>query len=615
MYGCHDLRRNDRDADVAANVTQIWGGTANAAASICPGGSIPAAPLPPTGASTVAIPQHVHQLQEDLRTLGFLFLSTVNGNFGLQTDRALREFQIYAKMTNVARIKAGAPATSRQAAHIVAQLGQDPAVAGAQPLSVYVDSLEQTANTLVYTGPVSGVANAATRDCIQHWLDHEFRCPVIVEAWNVNRSNQRTTLHQIGSVFGVNVWRHDEWNNSGPRFFVRDFTGYYALPATVTTTDMMVIGDFQPLPANRTFNGPRSEPPRFCLPDAEITRDKLMGAAPYNASQESTFRVVRSFAEVECIGFFDCVNCFDNAFVSVGPCHWTLGISGTGAGTNRAVSRGELPGYLSYLRNVDNAAFRGLFEFFGASVAEDWVNSGGVDTGLAAGADLFSATSRKYSGRMQLQEEAGTFATLSLREQEWNYFKSWHWHYRFVMAGRTTDVRFTGYQRRMWDMARMRIRDIGNLAWGAGVTPVTVSPGVTRPATISDVITSEKAMAMVVRWHIRAPAHMANGGAGTRLVNILNRATNAQPALNWTTDPSTWTDAHEAALIEAILAEANNNPPGGLPTTLAAIDTWPSWVPPGRNPRRFQLANPGTLAVTRNSFSFNTTGLPPEPRI
>ena len=39
----------------------------------------------------------------------------------------------------------------------------------------------------------------------------------------------------------------------------------------------------------------------------------------------STYKVVRAVAEVEAIGFFDGINGYDNAFLSMGPCHWTMG--------------------------------------------------------------------------------------------------------------------------------------------------------------------------------------------------------------------------------------------------------------------------------------------------
>ena len=61
---------------------------------------------------------------------------------------------------------------------------------------------------------------------------------------------------------------------------------------------------------------------------------------------------MRAVAEQECIGFFDGINAYDNAFVSLGVCHWTLGIV-----FPKGIERGELLGFLAYLRAVEPAAF------------------------------------------------------------------------------------------------------------------------------------------------------------------------------------------------------------------------------------------------------------------
>ena len=70
---------------------------------------------------------------------------------------------------------------------------------------------------------------------------------------------------------------------------------------------------------------------------------------------------------------------------------------------------------------------------------------------------------------------AAVSARLSLSENEGNYFKTWHWFYRFVMAGRTV----AGYRQRMWHMARIRLRDIMQTPWSAaaGVPAVPAGTG------------------------------------------------------------------------------------------------------------------------------------------
>ncbi len=524
------------------------------------------------------------QLKDSLRTLGFLIVGEPDDNFDRRARWAVREFQCYAKMQYVAHVRDDAPASARQGAHLVAQLGQQ----AGQATSVYVASLESVENTKRYTGPVSGQPNAATIATINHWLENDWRCPVVVEAWNTH-NNGRTTLFQHSGKFAENIWHHDEIASTTPRMYVRDFSRYYALPAGRHDDDMHVVGDFV---SYLSWSGPRSVPPGHTWPEGEMLPDRLVGSSSLTAPQASTFRVVRAVSEVECLGFFDSANSYDNAFISVGPCHWTLGIVDSGG----AVSEGELCGYLSYLKHADHAAFHQAFGFFGVKADEEWTAAGGN------GASLFSASSRKYAGWLALQQEDGAYQRLALDEAEGNFFKTWHWYYRFVMAGRT----ITGYRRRMWDMARMRIRDIRSAPWGAAGPWGAAANNV----TVGDVFTSERAMAMILRWHIRFPAHMISGGsAGTRLRNALSHAQTmpAGQALAWNSAPSAWTDQHEQLLIDGLLGQVQAVGNANLTESINYVAGWNSW---GSNPRGYALGNPvGPLGVGRNSFQFDASGV------
>jgi len=550
-YGGFDLQRGDRDQQDGD--PPIWGGQPQPI-----GGG---APFPP----------HVRNLQEDLRRLGFDLAGTPNGIFGRHTEWSVREFQIYAKMDHVARENTASTATR------------------------LVDRLSQVATGIHrYTGPVSGVLNRATRAALRHWLANNWRCPVVVEAWNM-AAGARTTLHQ------ENLWLHDSMTSSAPRVFVRDFSDYYALPAGRNANDLRVIGDYVTYPPTG-HSGPRSVPPNHTWSEGEILPDSFVGVglAALTAPQRSTFKAIRAVSEVECLGFYDSVNAYDNAFISLGPCHWTLGIVSGGT-----VSEGELCGYLSYLRHADAAAFQSAIEFFGARVDENWVNAG-----VADGSNLWVAGQRKYAGWMALQDESGNFNRLPLDENDGNYFKTWHWHYRFIMAGRT----IVGYRRRMWDMARVRIRDIRDAPWGAGVAQVNAGTPTARNATIGDVFTSERAIAIILRWHIRFPGDIiAGGNAANRLRNALATARATAPGLTWTGAPNAWTDAHETALVQglrqAVTARGNAN----LSNSINYVDNWPNWAT-GANPRGYALPGTiGNLSEDRNSFDFDTAGLPPAP--
>lgn len=89
------------------------------------------------------------------------------------------------------------------------------------------------------------------------------------------------------------------------------------------------------------------------------------------------------------------------------------------------------------------------------------------------------------------------------------------------MAGRTqfskgvaTDNQLKGYRTTMWDMARIRIADILSAEWPkidsqqleyVGTAANPAGPAGPRNARIGDVFTSERSVALLLRWHINAP--------------------------------------------------------------------------------------------------------------
>jgi hypothetical protein len=564
-YGGYTLQRGDRDDRLT------YGG---AVRSVAAGDNVPAAGTTP----------FVRQLQRDLATLGFRIVGNDDGVFGRRVSWAVREFQAYAKMQNVAYERPPGPGVPTR----------------------YVDRLTRVNNPPAsrYTGPVSGVVNAATRAAIRHWLALRWRCPVVIDAWNIVGRN-RTTVH------AENIWLYDEVPNSTPQMYARDFSRYYTMPAGRNPDDSIVVGHYV-RPRGNNPGGGVSTPPRYTWTEGELLPEHLVGSnlAALTAAQRSTYKVVRAVSEEECYGFFDCLNAWDNAFVSLGPCHWTLGIFDVDNPPvapatpvtlpTRAVSEGELCGYLAYLRQVDPNAFREVFEFFGVRVHEDWVHNG-----VANGQDLFNSSQRKYVGRVAVQQEDGSYAPLPLSKGDWDYFSTWHWYYRFLMAGRTIE----GFRRRMWHMARVRVRDILATQWPPGVVPVVpVAGGGTRSPTIGDVYTSERAVALLLRWHVRFPAYVIRGGrAGNRLGNAFRNA--AIPA--GAGDPTTWNDRHEADLIDGIMREVRAN--AELTASMTRVNNWPaSWR--ATNSRGYILAPTiGALANTRNSFQFDATDLPPPP--
>src|SRR5690606_24638246 len=140
----------------------------------------------------------------------------------------------------------------------------------------------------------------------------------------------------------------------------------------------------------------------------------------------TTFRVIRAVSEVECKGYFDFINGNDNAFISLGPCHRTLAIHNGGT----SVDEGELPGYLSYLLDVEAAGYADALGFFGPQAQEAWNSPGHPD-----GHSLFSSRQVKFTSRLSLPTETGRAQVSSADVPAQDYFRCWHWFYRFMMAG------------------------------------------------------------------------------------------------------------------------------------------------------------------------------------
>lgn len=544
LYGGFDLRRGDRDPRPGR--APVWGGKQR------------------SGQRT-----HVAALQENLRHLGFQLVGGVDGGFGRRTETAVREFQIYAGMKRVAR-EVAAPPGKRYAERLVPVMPR--------------------ANR--YQGPVSGVVDKTTRQIMAHWLEKKWRCPVVVEAWNM-RSGKRHSLD------AGNIWLHDEVAKSAPRMYALDLSGYYGAPPAERLDDnLVVLGDFQKY---MTWSGPRSVPPNHTWPEGELLPEALVGKplGELSASQRSTFKVVRAVSEVECLGYFDSVNSYDNAFASQGPCHWTLGIVDSAG----RFSNGELCGFLAYLRHADPEAFETAFGFFGARPDRDWVSPSGRPDGKA----LFVRSQLKYAGWLEAEQEDGGFAGVDKSEAAGDLFKTWHWFYRFVMAGR----RVEGYRRAMWDMARIRLRDLRSAPWGSQVAAVQTGTGPRLPR-LGDVFTSERAMAILLRWHVRFPADVVSGGtAGPRMQAALRQARADHEGL--TGDPSAWGDAEEKALLRGLHGQVEARKNKDLENTIAQVDGWPAWAR-GSNPRRYALdPQVGKLSEKRRSLQFDDAGLPPAP--
>ena len=323
--------------------------------------------------------------------------------------------------------------------------------------------------------------------------------------------------------------------------------------------------------------------------------------------------MIRAVSEVECEGFLDGINGWDNAFISLGPYHWVLGIAhNTRAGN---VSGGTLPSFFAFLKereqNGHHNAFTQAIGFFGAGVDKAWNRTG---------KELYLRSQRHFSrGRITLQQENGSFKAMPKTRREGgvqfgNYFRNWHWFYRFVMASRT----IKGFQRDIWIFARLRIR--GLLSLPMDIPHFTATRRT--PPRLGEVYTSERAIALLLRWHVRAPAHIIRRGKpGSALTLAFSVAMSEMkrlrmPNLN---DVSLWTDNHERILEQAIMdtAESYSKNPKysfmkGFLGTMKVVRDFPVWRK--RNRKNYTLASGiGGLSVKRDSFELDSGNLPPVP--
>ncbi|MEU6578244.1 hypothetical protein [Streptomyces sp. NPDC046805] len=687
LYGGKTLREGDTDASTA-------GGTAGAT--------------------------HVGDLQRDLLELGFGVAGIRDGAFGRDVRWAVRELQSYAKMGRVAKVATAVvrlaqplPATATAlmlAAPATGTLPELPFKARIGDENVTVTAVSGTTWTVTraadgtgaaahpagdavtalrdhrwasalesvdvpapqrFTGSVSGVVDTATRQVIARWKTNGWRCPLVVEAWQLTAAAAPDAIPVIPAAgtrparLADNVWRWDAPVNdtkTSPRMYARDFSDYWTRPASRPAdswqTDRKTpIGQRAPYPDPRAgktdpfrwMAGPVADPARSqtWAPEAEITPEALIGTRlrDLDADTLATFKVVRAVAEVEALGSFDSVNCYDHAFASLGLCHWTAGTrvwhpAGEPGRPDRSlweVKDGELWAFFAYLRSRDEAAFQKVVGFFGVQPDRAWTGNGQVGTPRP-----WDPAERKYAARGVLTRQDGTTAPLGGypapgpgvtqkygQYAEHEYFRLWHWFYRFVMAGRTLD----GFRRGMWDMARMRLRDLRATPWNhpTATNPFPLQAG----TTIGDVFRSEKTAALLYRWHVFGPAYLLrdkpDSTASVRLQNVVATAA-ASSGLTFGPNTATWTEAHEVALAAAILT---NNPcpdtsvPGFKPHpsnhdnhvgysdpghTLRVVDDWPDWFG-GSNTRHFALplndlpADQRTLRTARD-FVLDTEGLP-----
>jgi hypothetical protein len=610
--------------------------------------------------ATVPAQTHVANLITDLRQLGFGTAGRrLNGSGNGQTvqnaaqelqeptDWAIRELQIFAGMERIAGV---------DAAHNNTAMTD-------QNYDTYLSSVEP--NPIRYLGPISGVANIETRALIQYWKRQRYRCPVIVSA----RRRNNPASEDWPLVDAMSLWFRQGFTDTpdATRMFMTDFTGYYLDYKTVDETfpnradNRTVVGSYhcerQPKPNQAqcaSKGGPVVLAQFHSWPEARITCTKLtptpMTLVSPTPPPVSTMRVVLAVGMVEAQEHFDVVNAWDGGVISVGLCHWTLWFEEMGA-------------YLAYFKRENRKEFNILFRRFGIDVP-DWnprpIASGGMYTELKT-YNTKPYRANEFDTNMVLHWETDRLRTdfdqswpdndiplnrrvkqLPNNEESWfvtqggvrdgtqrrEYFRTWPYFYRFVMAGRAGKA----YRAKMWDMARIRLRDLFAVTWETNSAsgdyyhindPVT---NVSRPATIGDIFSSEMAFALIYRWHVNWPVKLIDNDQAsehlkTLFRQVLNTAANHAIFFDGAKvrqDVATWNYPanEERVLVDGIIqyVTANETVSSSWKNLMNSMNGVHNGVAHTEQDGAGNITlNLGTLSYTRFSFQLDMTGLPPAP--
>ena len=206
----------------------------------------------------------------------------------------------------------------------------------------------------------------------------------------------------------------------------------------------------------------------------------------------SILRVLHAVVQNE--GSLDAVNAYDNAFLSFGILQWTAGVAG---------EKGELAGFLNYLKTKHPAVFQKYFGVFGLE-----------PTGVTGGTHFPACGHMTLHGRRLDSPEKKA----ALRREEWVY--------RFWRSGHDPLV-----QQAEVEYALMRL----------GIFYRNPTKKV-RGCLIADYVSSEMGVALLFDQHINRPGHVP--------VTLAEAIEDLADELG---DPNGWDDEAERRLLDCYL--------------------------------------------------------------
>ncbi len=486
-------------------------------------------------------------LDDKLHILGYTFVKdTKFATPQLRLELAIREFQSYAKLPFVAQVD-----------------DLTKPYYGAQLKSVPLPPEHQ-----LLTESVTGAATARTIELMDIWIAQKYRCPVVIECWGSKEKKLPDGTRwwgrwlfangkPVAAPYGENIWLWDDPKKydapaRGRRMFVRDFTrrfdnhdAYKRLVDPDVGWSRLLLGRQAFKTVTKKKDGKIVETVVEDGPVADLAgrlvairvTPELLAGKPYDQlsfNAKITYRVIRAVSEAECYGYYDTINCWDKALMSIGLCHWTIAFPDKDKDGNPVLHLGELEALLAYGKKMKpNVLPKAITAETGLEPLHQWYDTD---------PQILNRDTRKYESQfsqMVLDNNVEKRVPMPFDRNRYNFLRSWHWFYRFQMATRTS----AELQSLMWDMARFRLRDIRSAPAGLGI-----KNGAGAPAMLGDVFTSEQSMIWLMEWHVLEPnVVFKDGKPNEKLEAVIKKS-----KIDLTKKTSDWTDADELALLKSI---------------------------------------------------------------